>query len=100
MLDKMSEARRLMLLDAAAREDRLLTPPLKPRAAAIANLAGKLLEAGWVKEVKARNGAPVWRKDAASGETYALKLTAKGLKAATATIEAGGAKARRLPRTL
>jgi hypothetical protein len=88
MLNKMSEAQRLMLLVAATREDRLVTRPSDARAAAVKTLAGKLIDAGWVKEIKARNGAPVWRKDAASGETYALKLTAKGLKAATAMIEA------------
>ena len=88
MLNKMSEAQRLMLLAAATREDRLATRPSDARAAAVKTLAGKLIDAGWVKEIKARNGAPVWRKDAASGETYALKLTAKGLKAATAMIEA------------
>ena len=47
-----------------------------------------MIDAGWVKEIKARNGAPIWRKDTVSGETYALKLTAKGLQAATAKIEA------------
>jgi len=54
-----------------------------------------LIDAGWVKEVEARDGAPVWRKDMASGETYALKMTAKGLKAATAMIE--GADGKRVP---
>ena len=92
MLEKMSEAQRSMLQDAATREDRFVTPPIGARAKAITSLAGKLIEGGWVKEVKARNGAPVWRKDPASGETFALKLTVKGLKAATATIAASHAE--------
>jgi hypothetical protein len=88
MLNTMSEAQRLMLREAAKREDRFLHPPANARAAAVRTLGGRLIDAGWVKEIKARNGAPIWRKDTASGETYALKLTAKGLKAATAMIEA------------
>ena len=88
MLNTMSEAQRLMLREAAKREDRFLQPRADGRAAAVRTLAGRLIDAGWVKEIKARNSAPIWRKDTASGETYALKLTAKGLKAATAMIEA------------
>lgn len=94
MLNRMSEAQRLMLQEAAKRQDRLVTPPANARAAAINTLAGKLIDADWVKEIKARNSAPVWRKDVASAETYALKLTAKGLKAAaaiTAVAEGGSA---------
>jgi hypothetical protein len=87
MLNKMSLAQRSMLQAAAKREDCLVTPPANARAAAVKSLAGKLIDVGWGKEVKARNGAPIWRKDAASGASYALKLTAKGLKSATALIE-------------
>ena len=32
------------------------------------SVAGKLIEAGWAREIMAPNGAPVWRKDAASGD--------------------------------
>jgi hypothetical protein len=92
MLNTMSEAQRLMLRAAAASEDRFLQRPANARAAAVRILGGRLIDAGWVKEIKARNGAPIWRKDTASGETYALKLTAKGLKAATAMIEATDGK--------
>ena len=59
--------------------------------------AGKLIDAGWAREVKARNGAPVWRKDAESGETYALKLTAKGLKAVAAASEAADGDVESVP---
>jgi hypothetical protein len=90
MFKKMSEAQRLMLQEAAKRQDRLVTPPANARAAAVNTLAGKLIDAGWVKEIKARSGAPVWRKDEANGASYALKLSAKGLKVAIAKIEAAG----------
>jgi Protein of unknown function (DUF3489) len=81
MLDKMSEAQRLMLQAAVAREDRILQPSAKARGAAAKAFITKLIEAGWVKEVKAPRGAPVWRSDKASSEEFALTLTPKGVKA-------------------
>src|SRR5208337_557173 len=34
------------------------------------------LEAGLVKEIRAKAGAPIWRRDDKTGQAYALKLTA------------------------
>jgi Protein of unknown function (DUF3489) len=87
MLNEMSEARRLMLQAAAAREDRLLQPPTNVRGAAAKKIASRLIEAGWAKEIKAPKEAPIWRRDAAGGGAFALKLTAKGLKAMAGSIE-------------
>jgi len=87
MLNKMSEAQRSMLQAAAAREDRLLQPPGNARGAVAKSLAAKLIDAGWAKEIKASNGAPVWRREAATGEAFGLKLAAKGLKAVAAAGE-------------
>jgi len=84
MLNKMSEAQRSMLQAAAAREDRLLQPPGNARGAVRKSLAAKLIDAGLAKEIKASNGAPVWRRDAVTGAAYAVKLTAKGLTAVAA----------------
>ncbi len=39
------------------------------------------LEAGLVKEVRARKDAPLWRRDEETERPFALKLTAAGLKA-------------------
>ena len=44
-------------------------------------VAMKLIAAGLVKEVKAKAGTPVWRRDEQTGQPYALKLTAAGAKA-------------------
>jgi Protein of unknown function (DUF3489) len=54
----------------------------------------KLVGAGWAKEIRAPNGAPVWRKDRANGSAFTLKLTAKGQKAVVGPGErpAGTAK--------
>lgn len=91
MVNKMSEAQQSMLQVAAACEDRLLQLPGKARGAVAKSLAAKLIDAGWAREIKAPNGAPVWRRDAAAGIAYALKLTAKGVKLAIAASEAGAA---------
>jgi hypothetical protein len=41
----------------------------------------KLIEAGLVKEVKAKAEMPVWRRDEQNGQSYALKLTVAGAEA-------------------
>jgi hypothetical protein len=87
MSHEMSEAQRLMLQAAAAREDRFLQLPMNARGAAARTIAGKLIDAGWAKEMRALNGAPIWRRDAASGNAVSLKLTAKGLKAFSRSSE-------------
>ncbi len=35
----------------------------------------------FLKEIRAKAGAPIWRRDDETGETYVLKLTAAGAKA-------------------
>ncbi len=40
-----------------------------------------------MKEIKAPKGTPVWRKEAASGSAFALKLTAKGAKTIAGSSE-------------
>src|SRR5208337_2005976 len=50
-------------------------------AASSQRAVAKLLEAGLLKEIRAKAGAPIWRRDDETGQTYALKLTAAGAKA-------------------
>ena len=65
------------LLGAAAeREDRLLPIPSQLRGGAAQKVAAKFVAAGLAKEVKAKAGAPVWRRDTETEQAYALKLTA------------------------
>src|SRR5207248_2720283 len=82
--NKISETQRSMLLAAAGRDDHIVTPSTNARAPARKALADKLVEAGWVRFIKARKDAPVWRKEAETGQSYALQLTARGLKAIAA----------------
>ena len=92
MLKQISEAQRLLLQAAAARDDRLLPLPTNLKGAAARKIVVKLIDVGWINEVKAPKDAPVWRRDAASGGAFALKLTAAGLKAiAAADAEYAGA---------
>jgi hypothetical protein len=72
----------LVLLGAAAqRKDLCLVAPPMLRGATAQKVASKLISAGFVKEVKAKAGNPIWRRDEESGASYALKLTAAGTEA-------------------
>ncbi len=85
---KLSGTQLALLGAASQREDLLLTAPKGARLAQARKAAAKLIEAGLVREVKAKKGAPVWRRDEEAPCDYALKLTATGLKAITAEAEA------------
>ena len=78
---KLTDTQLLMLSAAARRNDRCLVAASNVKAAAAQKIAGKLIASGLVKEIKAKPGAPVWRRDDEAGQSYALKLTAVGAKA-------------------
>jgi hypothetical protein len=65
---------------AAQRKDRCLSAPATIRGAALSKVTAKLTKLGLVREIEAKPGAPIWRRDDAE-QGYALKLTATGLKA-------------------
>jgi len=74
--------KQLVLLSAASqRDDHCLVPPAGAKRAQAQRAVAKLLEAGLLKETRAKAGAPIWRRDDDTGQTYALKLTAAGAKA-------------------
>jgi len=78
---KLTDTQFLMLTAAAQREDRCIAARPSLKGAAAQKFAARSVAAGLVKEIKAKPGAHVWRRDEATGQTYALKLTAAGLKA-------------------
>jgi hypothetical protein len=86
MTTKLTDTQLLMLSAAAQREDRILAMPPKLNGGAAQKVAAKLIAAGLVKEVKAKTGAPAWRRDAETEQSFALKLTAAGLKASPIEI--------------
>ena len=78
MIKKLSDAQLLALRAAAQRDDRCLVLPPKLKGGALKAFAAKLIAGGLVREVRAKEMAAISRTDAATGRTYALKLTAKG----------------------
>lgn len=79
---KFTPTQRNMLSVAAQREDRCLEPlpPMDSRAAR--TFGSRLIEGGFARELKAREGQPVWHHDKESDQDYTLKLTASGMKIA------------------
>jgi hypothetical protein len=77
---KLTDAQLEMMSAAAQREDHCLTPPETMKGAAVGKVSAKLLKLVLVREIRAKAGMPVWRRDEA-GLGFALKLTAAGLKA-------------------
>jgi hypothetical protein len=78
---KLTETQIMMLSAAPQRTDRYLVPALNLKVAAAQKTASKLIGAGLVREIRAKAGAPIWRRDEDAGLSYALKLTAAGANA-------------------
>jgi Protein of unknown function (DUF3489) len=77
---KLTDAQLVMMSAAAQRNDRCLPVPATIRGAALIKVSAKLAKLGLAREIEAKAGAPIWRRNDA-GQGYALKLTAAGLKA-------------------
>ena len=84
MSTKLSEIQLMLLSGASQRDDLHLSVPIGAKLAQTLRAATKLLKAGLIKEVKARKDAPVWRRNADTGQAYAFKLTAAGARAIAA----------------
>jgi len=78
---ELTETQIVILSAAAQRDDRRLVAPANLKGGAAQKVAVKLIDASLAKEIKAKPGAPVWRRDGQTGQSYALKLTAAGVKA-------------------
>jgi Protein of unknown function (DUF3489) len=107
MTVKLTDAQLVMLSAAAQRANLCVTAPEKMKGAALSKVSEKLVKLGLVREVRAKAGMPVWRRDDA-GQSYALKLMAAGLKAiavgdgsekAIAPMEARQRKPQPIPHT-
>jgi hypothetical protein len=77
---KLTDAQLVMMSAAAQRKDRCLSAPATIKGAALCKVGVRFAKLGLVREIGAKPGAPIWRRDDA-GHSYALKLTAAGLKA-------------------
>jgi hypothetical protein len=76
---KLTDAQRAMLSAAAQRKDLCLTAPDKTKGAILTKISERLVKLCLVREIRAKAGIPVWRRDD-SDQSYALKLTPAGLK--------------------
>ena len=86
---KLTDTQLMMLSAAAQRNDRCLVAAPNLKVAAAQKIASKLIGAGLVKEIRAKAGAPVWRRDDEAGLSYALKLTAAGAEMIDKSAEPG-----------
>ena len=77
---KLTDAQLVMMRVAAQRKDRCLLAPPTINGVALRKVGVKLAKFGLAREIEAKPGAPIWRRDDA-GRGYALKLTVAGLKA-------------------
>jgi hypothetical protein len=78
---KLADTQFVMLSAAAQRDDRCLIAHPNLKGGAAQKVAAKLFDAGLAKEIKAKRGAPVWRQDEQAGQSFALRLTAAGIRA-------------------
>src|SRR5471032_3182571 len=81
MYFKITDHRTALLENAARREDRCFVLPPNVKGGGAQKVAAKLIAGGLAKEIKAKAGAPVWRRDGESDQGYALKLSAAAAKA-------------------
>jgi hypothetical protein len=93
MSGKLTDIQLVLLSAASQREDLYVAFPTGARLGPARKAAAKLLEAGLVREVRARKDAPVWRRDEGTEQPFALKLTATGLKAIALAANGDGEKA-------
>ena len=78
---KLTDTQLVILSAAAQRDDRCLIACKNLKGASAHKVASKFIAAGLVKEIKAKPGVPIWRRDDDAGQSFALKLTAAGMKA-------------------
>src|ERR1700686_4970071 len=81
MSAKLTDNQRTLLHGASGRDDRCFVLPSNLKGGAAQKVAAKLIAEGLAKEIKAKAGAPIWRRDGDSEQAYSLKLSAAGAKA-------------------
>ena len=74
---KLTNAQLEMMSAAAQRENRCLAAPETMKSAAVSKAGAKLVKLGVAREIHAKPGAPIWRRDDASGSAASLALVAE-----------------------
>ena len=70
---KLTDAQLMMMSAAAQRKARCLSAPATIKGAALSKVSAKLAKLGFASEIRAKPGAPIWRRDDA-GQDYALEF--------------------------
>ncbi len=86
---KLTDIQLAILSAAAQREDSCLILPKSLKGSSAQKVSSRLLAEGLVREIRAKQGVPVWRRDEEADKSYALKLTAAGMKAIAVQAVAG-----------
>jgi hypothetical protein len=81
MSAKLTENQHALLKSASLREDRCFVLPSKLKRGAAQSVAAKLICEGLAKEIKAKAGSPIWRRDRENDQAYSLKLSAAAARA-------------------
>jgi hypothetical protein len=90
MSANLTDNQHTLLQNAACREDRCFVLPPNLKGGAAQKVAAKLIAEGLAKEINAKAGLPIWRRDSESDRAYSLKLSAAGAKAvATSEVQSG-----------
>jgi hypothetical protein len=63
MSAKLTDNQHALLKSASHREDRCIVSPPNLKGGAAQKVAAKLIAEGLAKEIKAKAGAPIWRRD-------------------------------------
>jgi hypothetical protein len=71
---KLTDNQRALLKEASRREDRCFVLPSNLKGGAAQKVAAKLIAEGLAREIKAKTGLPIWRRDGKSDQAYSLKL--------------------------
>jgi hypothetical protein len=78
-MSKLTDTQLVILSAASQREDRGIVLPSNLKGGAAQKLVTKLIELGFIEEIRARGDLPVWRRD--DEKPMALRITKRGLKA-------------------
>jgi hypothetical protein len=90
-MSKLTDTQLVTLSTASQREDRGIVLPANLKGGAAQKFVAKLIELGFVEEIRARGDLPVWRRD--DERPMALRITKRGLKAIAVEDDRGDQQA-------
>jgi hypothetical protein len=67
---KLTDSQYALLKEASHREDRCFVLPPNVKGGAAQKVAAKLIAEGLAKEINAKAGLPIWRRDSESDRAY------------------------------